>query len=79
MLAGLVGARRIIEIGTFGGYSAISMAEALPEDGYLITCEVDPVAIKFAKQFFEKSLHGKKIILKERPGIGYLKKTFWFF
>ena len=69
MLAQLVGARRIIEIGTFGGYSAISMAEALPEDGYIITCEEDPVAIKFAKHFFNKSPHGKKVFLKEGPAL----------
>ena len=37
MLAQLVEAKRIIEIGTFGGYSALSMAEALPDSGYLIT------------------------------------------
>ena len=74
MLAGLVEARRIVEVGTFGGYSAISMAEALPEDGYLITCEMDPVAIKFAKRFFNESLHGGKIILKEGPALDTLKK-----
>ncbi|MBT3515181.1 MAG: methyltransferase [Nitrospina sp.] len=74
MLARLVEARRIIEIGTFGGYSAISMAEALPEDGYLITCEVDPVAIKFAKRFFNESPHGKKINLKEGPALDTLKQ-----
>ena len=74
MLVGLVEARRIVEVGTFGGYSAISMAEALPEDGYLITCEVDPVAIKFAKRFFNESLHGGKIILKEGPALDTLKK-----
>ena len=74
MLARLVEARRIIEVGTFGGYSAISMAEALPEDGYLITCEVDPVAIKFAKRFFNESLHGKKITLKEGPALDTLKQ-----
>ena len=50
------------------------MAEALPEDGYLITCEVDPVAIKFAKRFFNESLHGGKIILKEGPALDTLKK-----
>ena len=37
LLARLIGARRILEIGTFGGYSALSMAEALPEDGSLVT------------------------------------------
>ena len=79
MLAQLVGARRIIEIGTFGGYSAISMAEALPVDGYLITCEMDPVAIKFARRFFSESPHGDKIILKEGPALDTLKKTSGFF
>lgn len=74
MLAQLVEARRIIEIGTFGGYSAISMAEALPDDGYLVTCEVDPVAIKFAKRFFSESVHGKKITLEEGPALNTLKK-----
>ncbi len=74
MLAGLVDARRIVEVGTFGGYSAISMAEALPEDGYLITCEMDPVAIKFAKRFFSESPYGSKIILKEGPALDTLKK-----
>ena len=74
MLAGLVDARRIVEVGTFGGYSAISMAEALPEDGYLITCEMDPVAIKFAKRFFSESPYGSKIILKEGAALDTLKK-----
>ena len=74
MLAGLVEARRIIEVGTFGGYSALSMAEALPDDGYLITCEVDPVAIKFATRFFNKSPHGKKIFLKEGLALNTLNK-----
>ena len=74
MLAQLVGARRIIEVGTFSGYGALSMAEALPEDGYLITCEVDPVAIQFAKQFFDESPHSKKIFLKEGRALDTLKK-----
>lgn len=42
LLAGLVGARRILEIGTFGGYSALAMAEALPVDGHIDTLEVEP-------------------------------------
>lgn len=73
MLAQLVEAWRIIEIGTFGGYSALSMAEALPDSGYLITCEMDPVAIKFAQRFFNESPHGKKIVLKEGPALDTLK------
>ena len=41
MLARMVGARRILEVGTLGGYSAIWMARALPPDGRLISLEVD--------------------------------------
>ncbi len=73
LLARLVGARRILEIGTFGGYSALSMAEALPEDGTLMTCEVDPVAIAFAQKYFAQSLHGKKITLLEGPALESIK------
>jgi caffeoyl-CoA O-methyltransferase len=73
MLAQLIGARRIVEIGTFGGYASLSMAEALPDDGQLITCDIDPVAIAFAKRFFAKSEHGKKITLMEGPALDSLK------
>lgn len=65
----LVGARRILEVGTFSGYSALSMAEALPEDGELVTCEIDPVAIAFARGYFARSPHGKKIRLCAGPAL----------
>jgi predicted O-methyltransferase YrrM len=42
LLARLAGARRILEIGTLGGYSAIWLARALPADGVLVTLELDP-------------------------------------
>ena len=73
LLARLVGARRILEIGTFGGYSALSMAEALPEEGTLVTCELDPVAIAFARKYFSESSHGKKITLLEGPALEAIK------
>ncbi len=41
-LAGLIGARRILEVGTLGGYSGICLARALPPDGRLISLEIDP-------------------------------------
>ena len=75
LLARLVGAKRILEIGTFAGYSALSMAEALPEDGELITCEVDPEAIVFARKYFDLSTHGKKITLLEGAALDSLKST----
>ena len=73
LLARLVGARRILEIGTFGGYSALSMAEALPEEGTLVTCEMDPIAIAFARKYFSESPHGKKITLLEGPALESIK------
>uniref|UniRef100_A0A914X8Z6 O-methyltransferase n=1 Tax=Plectus sambesii TaxID=2011161 RepID=A0A914X8Z6_9BILA len=49
MFAKMVGARRILEIGTLGGYSTIWMARALPEDGRLITLECEPHHAEVAK------------------------------
>jgi predicted O-methyltransferase YrrM len=49
MLARLLGARRILEIGTLGGYSTIWLARALPQDGRLITLELDPKHAEVAR------------------------------
>lgn len=77
--AQLLGARRILEVGTFSGYSALSMAEALPNDGRLYTCDEDPAAIAVAKRYFAESPHGNKIILLEGSAlesISNLNETF---
>jgi len=50
MLAKLTGARRILEIGTLGGYSAIWLGRALPQDGCMITLEIDPLHVKVARR-----------------------------
>ena len=57
MLIGLTGARRILEIGLFTGYSALTMAEALPADGEIISCEIDTETAKIAQSFFDRSPH----------------------
>jgi len=64
MFCRLVGARRILEIGTFTGFSALAMAEALPEGGELITCDRDPEATSIARAFFDRSPHASKITLR---------------
>lgn len=69
MLIKCTGALRVLEIGTFTGYSAISMAEALPADGELITCEHNARYEEIARRFFEKSEHGDKIRLKMGPAL----------
>lgn len=60
----MLGARRVLDIGMFTGYSALAMAEALPADGSLVACEVDPYAANFAQSLFERSPHGSKIRVK---------------
>ncbi len=73
LLAASLGARRILEIGTFTGFSALMMAAALPEDGKLITCEINPEAIELARGFFARSPYGGKIEIREGPALDTLK------
>ena len=61
MLVSLSGARRVLEIGMFTGYSALWMAEGLPSDGSLITCEIDKDCADIAQRYFNLSRHGSKI------------------
>ncbi|XP_051568256.1 uncharacterized protein LOC127449111 isoform X1 [Myxocyprinus asiaticus] len=74
MLVHMSKARRILEIGMFTGYGALSMAEALPEDGQLIACELEPYLKDFAQPVFDKSPHGKKITVKTGPAMDTLKE-----
>ncbi|MEP7120622.1 MAG: class I SAM-dependent methyltransferase [Byssovorax sp.] len=69
LLCRLMRARRVLEIGTFTGFSALSMAEALPDDGELFTCDIDPVATATARSFFDRSPHGRKIQILLGPAL----------
>jgi caffeoyl-CoA O-methyltransferase len=64
MLVQLTGARRVLEVGTYSGYSALAMASGLPDDGTLVTCDIDPVATAVARRYFEQSPYGHKIELR---------------
>ena len=61
--------KRILEIGTFTGYSALMMAAALPSNGKLITCDVNKETSEIAKKYWAKSPHGSKIELHIGPAI----------
>ncbi len=74
MFVRMVKAKRVLEVGMFTGYSALAMAEALPNDGYLIACEVDEYVAQFAQDCFAKSPHGQKIIVKVAPALETLKE-----
>jgi len=72
-LARATGARRVLEIGTFTGYSSLAMAEGLPDDGVVITCDVDPEATSIARRYWEQSPHGGKIDLRLGPALETLQ------
>jgi caffeoyl-CoA O-methyltransferase len=69
MIVKLAKPLRALEIGTFTGYSALRIAESLPEDGRLTTCEIDPAHAAIARKYFDQTLAGRKIDLKLGPAL----------
>lgn len=68
-LVQLTNAKKILEIGLFTGYSAMAMAEGLPEDGQLDSCELEQKNIDIANKFFAKSPDSKKITIHQGPAL----------
>jgi len=64
ILVSISGAKRILEVGTFTGYSAMMMAEALPKGGELITCEMNERYQKISQPFFRQDPYQTKITQK---------------
>lgn len=73
MLIKISNARRVVEVGTFTGYSALAMAEALPDDGRLITLENSREFADIALRYFKKSPYGPKVELIFGPALQTLK------
>lgn len=69
LLAFASGARRVLEIGTFSGYSALSMAAGLPPDGTIVTCDRNPAAVEVARRHIEASPFAGRIELREGPAL----------
>ena len=79
MVSEMIRPRRILEIGTFTGYSALCLAKGLTEDGEIHTIEVREEDAATAKGYFERSFFSKKIILHIGDAlkiIGELKETW---
>src|SRR5690606_18777266 len=68
-----VGARKAVEIGTLAGYSGTWLARALPEDGRLITLEMDSKHARVARANFERAGVSGKVELIEGPALSSLK------
>lgn len=74
ILVASIQARRVLEIGTFFGYSALAMASNLPADGRLITCELDPRHAEVAAENIAASPVADKIELITGPAIETIKQ-----
>ena len=72
LLAMSIGAKRILEIGTLGGYSAIWMARALPADGKLVSLEIDPRNAEVASRNIARAGLGDRVEILVGPAISRL-------
>ena len=73
ILAGAIGARSAIEVGTFTGYSALCVARALPADGRLLCCDVNAEWTAIGRRYWERAGVANKITLKLAPAADTLK------
>jgi len=73
LFARMVGARRILEIGTLGGYSTIELARALPADGKLISLEIDPHHADVARNNVAKAGLGDRVDIRTGPALDSLQ------
>ena len=65
--------KKILEIGMFTGYSALGMAEALPDDGEIYTCELMLPHTKTAKKFFDQTKHKNKIHIQHGAALDLIE------
>jgi predicted O-methyltransferase YrrM len=73
LFARMVGARRILEVGTLGGYSTIELARALPADGKLISLEIDPHHADVARNNVAKAGLGDRVDIRTGPALDSLQ------
>src|SRR3954447_1239957 len=73
MLVWATRAERVLEVGTFTGYSALTMAAALPPHGRITTLELDPERAAFAQRHLDGSPHGDKVEIRIGPALHSLQ------
>src|ERR1700723_1856851 len=72
LLMHLIGARRTIEIGVYTGYSALAVAEALPEDGRVIACDINEEWTSVGRRYWREAGVDHKIDLRLGPALATL-------
>lgn len=72
LLVGLTGARRIVEVGTFTGYSSTAMALALPDDGHLTACDLSEEWTALAREAWQAAGVAHKVTLRLGPALDTL-------
>ena len=73
LLARVIGARSAVEVGTFTGYSALSVARGLPEDGRLLCCDINEEWTAIARRYWQKAGVAHKIELRLGPAVDTLR------
>lgn len=76
LMVKLTGARRIIEIGTYTGYSSLCMALSLPDDGKLLCCDISDEWTAIARRYWEQAGVAHKIDLQLAPALDTLNRQF---
>ncbi|MES1942753.1 O-methyltransferase family protein [Salinisphaera sp. PC39] len=69
LLLQLIGARRTIEVGVYTGYSALVTALALPADGYVLACDIDPDTTDTAQRYWRRAAVADRIDLRLAPAL----------
>lgn len=73
LYARMVGARRVLEVGTLGGYSTICLARTLPAEGQLVTLEIDPLHAEVARRNVDAAGVGALVDIRVGPAIDSLR------
>ena len=67
-------ARRVLELGTYSGYSSLSMAAGLPEGGHIDTCEVEPQHAEVAQRYIDRSPYRDRITIHLGPALETIER-----